>query len=165
MGHVAVLRRARAAVLMIALMLVVGSCQSSFPADSRGTLERATGGVLRVGISENPPWTEVAADGTVSGSEVELVTAYAETIDAEIEWVPAGENVLAAEMKAGTLDVVIGGLPSDAPWTSEIALTRPYTTTTGPEGKAVKIVFGVPPGENALMVDLERFLAEQGGEL
>lgn len=150
---------------MTALLLVVSSCQGSFPADTQGTLERATGGVLRVGISENPPWTEVAPDGAVSGSEVDLVTAYAETIDAEIEWVPAGENVLAAKMAAGNLDMVVGGLPSDAPWTSEIALTRPYTSTTGPEGKTVKIAVGVPPGENALMVDLERFLAEQGGEL
>lgn len=160
-----VLRRARSLLAMTALVLLMASCQSSFPADSQGTLERATGGELRVGISENPPFTEVAPDGAVSGSEVDLVTDYAETIDAEITWVPAGENVLAAEMKAGSLDVVIGGLPTDAPWTSEIALTRPYTTTTGPDGKAVKIAVGVTPGENALMVDLERFLAEQGGEL
>ena len=150
---------------MIVLVLVMETFQGSFPADSQGTLERATGGELRVGVSENPPFTQVAPDGAVSGSEVELVTEYAETIDAEITWVPAGENVLAAEMKAGNLDVVIGGLPADAPWTSDIALTRPYTQTTGPDGKTMKIVFGVTPGENALMIDLERFLAEQGGEL
>lgn len=160
-----VLGRARSLLAMTALVLLLASCQSSFPADSQGTLERATGGELRVGVSENPPFTEVASDGTVGGSEAELVTDYAETIDAEIRWVPGGENVLASEMNAGNLDVVIGGLPADAPWTSEIALTRPYTTTSGAEGKMVGIVVGVTPGENALMVDLERFLAERGGEL
>ena len=107
----------------------------------------------------------VADDGAVSGSEVELLTDYAETIDAEVEWVPAGENTLAAMMREGQLDVVVGGLASDVPWTSEIAATRPYTTTTGPDGAEVKIVVGVQPGENALMTDIERFLAERGGEL
>lgn len=160
-----VLRRARALVAVAAMVLVIASCQGAFPADSQGTLERATGGELRVGVSENPPFTGVAPDGAVSGSEVELVTEYAETIDAEVTWVPAGENVLAAEMKAGNLDVVIGGLPADAPWTSDIALTRPYTKTTGPDGRTIEIVLGVTPGENALLVDLERFLAEQGGEV
>lgn len=159
------LRRTRLLVLMGALLVVMAGCQGSIPADAQGTLDRARGGELRIGISENPPWTEVAPDGSVSGSEVELLTEYAETIDAEIEWVPAGENVLAAEMKAGNLDVIVGGLPADAPWTSEIALTRPHATVQGPEGKAVKIAVGVRPGENALMVDIERFLAESGGEL
>ena len=121
--------------------------------------------MLRVGVSENPPWTDVAADGAVSGSEVDLLEAYAETIDAEIRWVSAGENTLAAEMVEGNIDLVIGGLASDVPWTSQIALTRPYTSTEGPDGKSVDIVMGVRPGENALMVDLERYLAEQGGEL
>lgn len=155
----------RSLMAALVLVLLAAGCQGSFPADPQGTLDRARGGELRVGISENPPFTEVAPDGTVSGSEVELVTDYAATIDAEIRWVPGGENVLAAAMGAGDLDLVIGGLPADAPWTSEIALTRPYTTTTGPDGKTVEIALGVTPGENALMVDLERFLAEQGGEL
>jgi polar amino acid transport system substrate-binding protein len=157
----------RAGVLiMAALLLVVGAgCQGGFPADAQGTLERARGGELRVGISENPPFTQVAADGTVGGSEVDLLTEYAATIDAEIRWVPGGENVLAAAMQEGELDVVIGGLASDVPWTSQMALTRPYTTTQGPDGSTVKIAIGVTPGENALLVDLEHFLAERGGEL
>lgn len=163
--HMTVLQRIRQLMVIGVLLLVAAGCQSSFPADSQGSLERVTGGELRIGIAENPPFTEVAPDGAFSGSEVELITAYAETIDAEIHWVPAGENALAAEMVEGNIDLVIGGLASDVPWTSEIALTRPYTSTLGPDGKPVDIVMGVRPGENALMVDLERFLAEQGGEL
>src|SRR5699024_6827290 len=99
--RVAVLRRAAALVAVAGIALVAAGGQGALPAASRGTLERATGGERRVGVSENPPFTGVAPDGAVSGSEVELVTEYAETIDAEVTWVPAGENVLAAEMKAG----------------------------------------------------------------
>lgn len=158
-------QRIRHVVLAGILLLVAAGCQGSIPADTQGTLERATGGELRVGIAENPPWTEVAPDGSVSGTEVELLNDYAETIDAEIRWIPGGENVLAAEMKEGNLDLVIGGLASDVPWTAEIALTRPYATAQGPDGNPVDIVMGVRPGENALLVDLERYLAERAGEL
>lgn len=158
-------QRVRHVVLAGILLLVAAGCQGSIPADAQGTLDRATEGELRVGIAENAPWTEVAPDGSVSGTEVELLNDYAETIDAEIRWIPGGENVLAAEMKEGNLDLVIGGLASDVPWTSEIALTRPYAITQGPDGKPVDIVMGVRPGENALLVDLERYLAERAGEL
>lgn len=136
-----------------------------FPADAQGTLERAAGGELRVGVSVNPPFTDVSADGSVAGSEVDLIEVYADRIDADIVWTPAGENTLAAAMGAGELDVIIGGLASDVPWTSDVALTRPYTTATGPDGSTVKIVMGVTPGENALLIDLEHFLAEEAGEL
>jgi len=152
-------------VTAVAAVLLLTACQGGMPADSQGTLERARGGELRVGVSENPPWTEVSPDGEVSGSEIELLTEYAETIDAEVEWVPAGENTLAAMMREGQLDVVVGGLASDVPWTSKIATTRPYATMTGPGGTEVKVVVGVQPGENALLTDIERFLAERGGEL
>lgn len=145
--------------------LSLTACQGSFPADSQGTLDRASGGELRVGVSANPPFTVVAADGSVSGSEIDLVEDYAERIDSEIVWTTAGENTLAASMSAGELDLVVGGLAADVPWTSDIALTRPYTSTTGLDGSTVKIVMGVTPGENALLVDLERFLAEESGEL
>ena len=155
----------RALLVSVAATLLLVGCQGGLPADPQGTLVRATGGVLRVGVGENPPWTEVASDGTVTGSEVALLSDYAETIDAEVEWVPAGENTLAAMMREGRLDVVVGGLASDVPWTSEIATTRPYTTTIGADGSEVKVVVGVRPGENALMTDIERFLAERGGEL
>lgn len=158
-------RRIRILLAVATTIVLLTGCQGAFPADAQGTLERAREGVLRVGISENPPWTVVAPDGTVSGSEVELVTDYAESIDAAVEWVPAGESTLAAMMREGQLDVVVGGLASDVPWTSEIATTRPYATTTGADGREVRIVLGVRPGENALMIDIERFLAERGGEL
>jgi ABC-type amino acid transport substrate-binding protein len=152
-------------VLLVVAAMLLAACQGHFPADAQGTLDRATGGELRVGISQNPPWTEVARDGTPSGTEVELIQQYAEDIGAEIHWVPGGESALAAAMRAGELDLAIGGFPSDAPWTSQIAFTRPYTTAELSDGSTVKIVMGVRPGENALLVDLETFLVEEAGEL
>lgn len=160
------LRRIAAAVTAVLLVLALATgCLGSMPKDSQGTLERATGGVLRVGVSEHPPFTRVDEDGQVSGDEVELLLEYAGTIDAEIEWAPGPESVLSEAMRDGQLDVVIGGFTADAPWTSTIAFTRPYTTLERPDGSTAKVVMGVRPGENALMVDLETFLARAAGEI
>ena len=158
-------RVGRRTAVVAAVLLGATGCLGTFPKDTQGTLEQATGGTLRVGVSENPPHTEVSSDGAVSGSEIELITDYAAGIGAELDWVPGAESVLAEAMGAGELDLVIGGLTSDVPWTGDIALTRPYGETQVPGGTVKELVIGVQPGENALMVDLELFLAEAAGDL
>lgn len=152
-------------LVLIPLLLLTTGCVGTLPKDSQGTLDRVTGGVLRVGVSEHPPFTVVHPDGGISGQEVELLREYAAGIDAEIDWMPGPESVLAEAMKAGELDVVIGGFADDSPFTSDIAFTRPYTTMERPDGSTAKVAMGVRPGENALMVDLELFLARTAGEI
>lgn len=154
----------RAFLLLSGSALLFTGC-AAFPRDAQGTLVRATGGRLYVGVSENPPWTQVEPDGAIGGTEAELITAYAKSIDADIEWVQGAESVLAELMKRNELDVIVGGLTSENPWTSEISSTRPYTEVRLDDGSTQKMVIGVRPGENALQVSLERFLAEKGGEL
>lgn len=55
--------RFRAAPAACAMVAVLTGCSGGFPADPDGTLETVTGGVLRVGVSSNPPWTETGAGG------------------------------------------------------------------------------------------------------
>lgn len=152
------------ATLCVVLSFLAG-CSGHFPADTQGTLDRATGGTLSVGVSENAPWTQIDASGEITGREAELVEGYAESIDAEIEWTEGAESVLAEKMKSNELDLIIGGLTSDNPWSSKISSTRPYTTVQLDDGSTQKMVIGVRPGENALQVSLERFLADTEGEL
>lgn len=156
--QVQALRGLLAALLVLGVLLVSGC---GIPKDSRGSLDAATGGVLRVGVSANPPWTQVDAAGTVSGTEAELVERYAATIGAEIDWQVGSEAVLADAIHRADLDIFIAGLTSDSPWTDKVALTRPYATAQASDGSSVKMVMAVPMGENALQVSLERFLAEQ----
>lgn len=158
-------RMRRAGIAAVATVLLAAGCAAPFPADSEGSLERASGGTLYVGVTANAPWTEIQPDGGVTGLEAVLVTDYAESIDAEVDWIEGSESVLADKMKKGELDILIGGLTSKAPWTDKVALTRPYSTVRGEDGKKDKMVMGVRPGENALLVSLETFLVEQGGEL
>lgn len=151
--------------LMVFLAVLLAGCtEPDFPRDPDGTLLRATGGQLRVGVSENPPHTEVADDGSVSGDEVDIIEAYAESIDAEIVWSDGAESVLMEQLKLGELDILVGGLASDSPWTTHAAFTRPYVEVTGPDGKPQKLVIAVLMGENALQSSLERFLIQEGLE-
>lgn len=137
----------------------------SLPHDADGTLDRARGGTLVVGVSEHRPWTIIDDHGGIHGSEADLIRGFADRIGAEIEWRPAPESVLAGEVKEGRVDVMIGGLTADTPWSGEIAVTRPYTTVADGDGGREDMVMGVRQGENALLVELERHLAREHGEL
>ena len=152
----------RRLVLLTALLaaLLTAAC-GSVPADPERTLERVTGGVLRVGVSPNPPHTEVGGSEP-EGAEVALVRDFAASLPAEIEWTVGGEEMLILALDHGDLDLVIGGLTADTPWTEHAAITKPYAEATDPAGDKVKLVMAARLGENAFLVRLERFLRERG---
>lgn len=150
------------AVVAVGALLGAGCSEPEFPKDPEGTLLRAMGGELRVGVSPNEPHTAVADDGSVSGTEVEIIEAYAASIDAEVVWVDGAESTLMEQLKQGQLDVVVGGLASDTPWKTHAALTRPYDEVTSPQGKKQKLVLAAGMGENALLSSIERFLIGEG---
>lgn len=147
-------------MVAVAASAFLTGCSGGFPADPHGTLERAQGGTLRVGVADNPPWTDTDTDSgrDPSGVEVDLVERFAESIDAEIAWMEAGESALVRELEHGALDLVIGGILDETPWAERAAVTRHYTETTSERGERERRVMLVRMGENALLVHLERFL-------
>lgn len=122
-------------LLTVVLLLLTG-CQ--WPRDVSGTLDDVRGGTLRVGVTESPPWTRVADDGTVTGAEAVLVERLAQRLNARVEWHPGTESTVLAGLKDRVLDLVVGGLDAKAPWTKEAALTRSYVT--------MRTVVAVPAG-------------------
>jgi ABC-type amino acid transport substrate-binding protein len=149
----------------LALLILASGCASQFPADPDGTLDRTTAGVLRVGVSPNPPWTVLSAENAEpTGLEVDLVEDFAESIDADVVWTPGGEEDLMGQLERSELDLVVGGLTASSPWASHAALTYPYATTTGDDGAREKRVMAAPLGENAFLVELESFLLDQKAE-
>lgn len=145
--------------------LALSGC-ATIPADAEGTLDRAQEGTLVVGVSEHKPWTDVDDEtGQVTGSEADLIMSFADGIDADVDWRTGAESVLAGQMKAGEVDVLIGGLTASSPWSTHMALTRPYTSVESDEGETEDMVMGVRLGENALLVALERHLAQEHGEI
>jgi ABC-type amino acid transport substrate-binding protein len=152
----------RLVLLATVLAALLTAACGSFPADPEGTLERVTGGTLRVGVSLNPPHTEVRGAAEPEGAEVALVRNFAATLPAEIEWTVGGEERLILALEHGDLDLVIGGLTADTPWTEHAAITKPYAEAADPAGEPVELVMAARLGENAFLLRLERFLRERG---
>ncbi|TLM87018.1 transporter substrate-binding domain-containing protein [Pseudarthrobacter sp. NamE5] len=155
-------------VLLLATLLGLSGC-GAYPADPEGTLDRVRGGTLRVGASLNGDWVAVPTSGgdtsdrnvrdsDVQGKDAELVRGFAEQLGADVEWVAGTEQVLAEELKHGGLDLVIGGLDDKTPWTTHAGLTRPYAESKDDRGKLRKHVMLVPLGENAFLLELDRYL-------
>lgn len=149
------------AVAVLTAALVTG-CGSGFPKDPEGTLDRVRGGELRAGVSESPPWTEVADSGRPSGVEVDLVEDFAERLGAEVVWYPGSETHLIRSLEGGDLDLVVAGLPEASPWDQHVALTRPHTQIETLDGRTERIVMATRLGENGFLTELESFFVEQG---
>jgi polar amino acid transport system substrate-binding protein len=112
--------------LAAVLAFTLAAC--GIPRDPEGTLERVDGGVMRVGVTEASPWVELGAEKP-DGIEVRLVEHLAEELDAEIEWVEGSEEELFGALAGRDLDLIVGGLTSETPWSAEAAVTHPYLTT------------------------------------
>jgi polar amino acid transport system substrate-binding protein len=137
--------RTRLPPVLLATLLLAG-CQ--FPRDMEGTLERVSGGVLRVGVSESEPWVQTG-EGRPTGVEVTLIDGFAREIDAQVEFTTGSEEELIGALHEGALDLVAGGMTKRSPWKKEASPTRPYATT--------RLVLGLPAGTTtADVVQVER---------
>jgi hypothetical protein len=90
------------------------------------------------------------------------VRSFASTLDADVAWSSGSEEALVAGLEDGDLDLVIGGLSKDTPWSEEAGMTRPYTESIDRRGDTVKHVMLVPLGENDLLFELDSFLLGSG---
>jgi polar amino acid transport system substrate-binding protein len=124
--------------LLVAASGLLLACDR-IPADPEGTLDRVSGGTMRVGVTIDDPWVTGESDG-FGGIEIQLIEAFAEEIDAEIEYFEGSEEELFAALTVHELDVVIGGFTSQNPHAMEAGMTHPYVTTA--------VVVGVPEGED-----------------
>lgn len=148
-------------VVTLGLLLALTGCATHYPADPDGTLDRVSGGVLRVGVTPHEPFVSVT-DGQPAGDEVRLVEDFADSLGATIEWTTASEEHLVSELEHGDLDLMIGGITKDTQWQKKVGLTRPYRETVNDYGEKEKHVMAVVNGENAFLLKLDQFLQSQG---
>ncbi|EMY32588.1 lipoprotein [Arthrobacter crystallopoietes BAB-32] len=165
-------RRARPFAARLAGLLLVAAlagCGLAMPTDPDGTLQDITGGTLRVGVTEsvteNHDFVRLQPGAEPAGIEPELVRGFAATREASIEWVEGSEHQLVEDLKHGELDLVIGGLANDTPWSKHAGMTRPYAETRDERGKTVKHVMLVLMGENAFLLALDQYLLGQEVDL
>lgn len=140
---------------------VLAGCGMAMPSDPDGTLERVSGRTMRVGVTDNGEWVRLEQGQNPTGSEPDLVRGFADSLGAEPRWISGSEQELVKSLKDGDVDVVVGGITDDTPWSTDAGMTRPYTESTDEQGKTEKHVMLVPLGENAFLLELDTFLLEQ----
>ena len=141
------------------VVLVLAATACGIPKDPEGTLETVSGGTTYAGASHSPPWVDLSG-GEPAGIEVELIEAFASTIDADVEWVQGSVEELAAALHLGELHVVAAGIGGTSTLAAEITLSHPYLTTA----TVVGVPEGGPPPEDiaGLEVAAERGTSELG---
>ncbi len=164
--HITALGAVGAVLLVLASSLALSGCGLRIPTDPSGTLASVEGGTLHAGVSPNGRWIEVGGD-VPRGSEADAIRAFAESLDADVDWTIGSEEALVRELENGGLDLIAGGLTDQTPWTEQAGVTRPYAEVTAQNGEKLKLVMLVPLGENAFLSRLETFLSERAtaGEL
>ena len=143
---------------LLASLSIAGGCV--LPRDPNGTLNRVTGGTLRVGISPHPPWTDWKGDASPTGIEIELIERFASELGAEVVWVRGSETPLLKSLEQYKIDLVAAGMTDDHLWKDRVGLSRPFAETA-----AGRHVLAAPPGENRFLLRLDRFLARQENEI
>lgn len=141
--------------ILIPLLLVTALGCSDLPRDPERSLERVRENrMMRVGVSESPPWITRAAEP--GGLEADLIRSLAHAEGARVEWVWGTLEQHYEDLEKFQLDLVAGGITTDSPWKARLGATRPYVEYAGK-----KHIVAVPPGENAWLVRVEQHLASQ----
>ncbi|MBA3438797.1 MAG: transporter substrate-binding domain-containing protein [Pyrinomonadaceae bacterium] len=113
-------------IRQLLLVLIASTCVTcNLPRDAEGTLERARGARVRVGLVENEPWVK-RVNGEPAGVEVELVRRFAAQLNATPEWFWGNEQEHMEALKRFELDLVVGGITESTPWQKDVGLTNSY---------------------------------------
>ena len=128
-------RRAQLLVLVFVTVLLASSCE--YPRDADGTLDRARGGTLRVGVGQRMPWAGWDGDQPV-GAEVELVEQMAGRLHTRIQWTRGSDEELLHALEEEALDLVAAGLEAESAWATKVSFTRSFVDT--------RTVLAVEPG-------------------
>lgn len=148
-------------IVALILTCALSGCGLTVPSDPDGTLQSVRGGELRVGVSPDPGLVQVDEDRSPTGSIPDLVTGFADTLDADVDWTEGSEETLVGMLERGDLDLVVGGITEDSPWIDSAGMTRGYPGIDGADGRSPVML--VPLGENAFLSALERYLDEEVG--
>ena len=139
---------------LVLFPLFLSAC--GLPRDPEKTSQRiAAAHELRVGVTDNRPWTDARA-AEPAGIEPDLVREFAARIGAKVRWTRGSETSLAQALKKRELDIAIGGFDAKTPWKSIAGVSQPFAKSADKK----QHVFLAVPGENRFILTLDRFLSE-----
>jgi len=112
---------------VFALSGLVPPTAASASSDSPVLARIVASGTLRVGMSGNqPPLNFKGKDGTMMGLEVDLATALALLMNAELEIVQKPFGELLGALQKGEVDLVMSGMTITAERNLKVAFVGPY---------------------------------------
>lgn len=152
-------RIATSALAVVAASALAG-CVPSIPADPDGALDRIREDGLRVGVTESPGWVQLVEGEDPAGAEIDLVAGFAESLGVGITWRQESEQRLVEELDAGAVDLVVGGIRPDTPWSDRASTTQAYVLDDARGERREELVMLAPLGENGLVLELDRYLQE-----
>lgn len=128
-------------IVLLPLLLAV-SCDQ-YPRDPEGSLKQIEqSAMLHVGVMLNPPWVAGNAPASPAGVEAQLIEQFAQELGVEVVWHWGGEEKLFEGLKTYELNILIGGITTDNPWTQHSGFTVPYFSS--------EVLVGSPPGQAPL---------------
>jgi hypothetical protein len=133
--------------LLLPFLFLAFAC-NDFPRDPGHSFEEAKNSGLQVGVAINPPFTEYD-EGNFSGSEIEIVEAFAEEKNLDVQYTMASESELIKMLEKHEMHLLIGGFDKKTLWNKKTGLSIAYDK---------KHVILVAKGENKLLFELEGFL-------
>lgn len=131
-------RRSVAAVLaaFISIVVVVGCSSGSSggsSADSAKTSHLSKildSNKIRIAVSQdNPPWSVMNTSSQYEGFDIDLATALAKSLKADIEWVVATDETRIPILQADKADVVIATFTETAERAQSVDFSIPYAAT------------------------------------
>jgi hypothetical protein len=141
-------------------IFLLGGCSllADLPRDARGSISKLQAGQpLVVGV----PAQNEEDDAPVAAREKALLQKLASRLGTRIEWKRGNTHRLLEDLEQAQVLVVAAQLPSDTPFAQHVALSQPFWKK-GPREK--DFCFALAPGENRLMLELDRLILEEQGK-
>ena len=139
----------RAGALLVLLQLLLAGCD--LPKDPEETLEKVSGGELRVGV--------VPGNDRAAAEDARIVDALAQALRTKPVFRHEDAHHLFHDLDEGRLDLIAGGIPSDTPFSDKAGLTRKAGPLMRP-GSAQDRVLAVRAGENAFLMEVNRAIEQ-----
>lgn len=146
---------------LLSLLLLLSACGGGEPAEEGKTLQYILSrGTLRIGVIEAPPWA-TAGLLKAGGIEGQTLKLFARSMNVRPKWYYLSPDEAFAHLGARRLDIVIGGLTTEAVPAEGTALTPPYLTD--PDGTGH--VMAIQHDASRFLMTLTRYLAEREKEI
>jgi polar amino acid transport system substrate-binding protein len=149
--------RASITLCVLLALLALSACDG-YPRDADHLTRRAAEHGMRVGASHDPPYVVVAADGSVSGIEADLVQGFADAHGYRLTWAANGHDVMMRDLERAHLHAVIGGHHRKSPWEPKVGWSQSLHLRANDDAPLPERRIALPPGQCGWHLAFDRHL-------